>query len=58
MPVLAPLIHKEIYYRLLTSENGRNVMAEAYDFRTVGAGDVFVVTVHTGRPSPSTNTTR
>ena len=26
---------------MLTSENGRNVMAEAYDFRTVGGGDVF-----------------
>jgi ribonuclease BN (tRNA processing enzyme) len=26
---------------LLTSENGRDVMAEAYDFRTVGGGDVF-----------------
>ena len=26
---------------VLTSENGRNVMAEAYDFRTVHGGDVF-----------------
>ena len=26
---------------VLTSENGRNVMAEAYDFRTVRGGDVF-----------------
>ena len=26
---------------MLTSENGRNVMAEAYDFRTIGGGDVF-----------------
>ena len=26
---------------MLTSENGRNLMAEAYDFRTVGGGDVF-----------------
>jgi ribonuclease BN (tRNA processing enzyme) len=26
---------------MLTSENGRNVMAEAYDFRTVQSGDVF-----------------
>ncbi len=29
--------------RMLTSENGRNVMAEAYDFRTVAGGDVFDV---------------
>lgn len=28
---------------VLTSENGRNVMAEAYDFRTVRAGDAFEV---------------
>ncbi|MGZ8583151.1 MAG: MBL fold metallo-hydrolase [Actinomycetota bacterium] len=28
---------------VLTSENGRNVMAEAYDFRTVHGGDVFDV---------------
>ena len=28
---------------VLTSENGRNVMAEAYDFRTVRGGDVFDV---------------
>ncbi|CAN5770331.1 MBL fold metallo-hydrolase [soil metagenome] len=28
---------------MLTSENGRDVMAEAYDFRTVGGGDEFDV---------------
>ena len=28
---------------MLTSENGRNVMGEAYDFRTVVSGDVFEV---------------
>ena len=28
---------------VLTSENGRNVMAEAFDFRTIGGGDVFDV---------------
>jgi ribonuclease BN (tRNA processing enzyme) len=29
--------------RLMTHENGRNVMAEAYDFRTVRGGDEFDV---------------